>query len=66
MTDPIRARLDELAAADPDSVVAQGFGETLRSVLDLLDGCDETKTAMVMISGVRRVIAEHLGVTDGG
>lgn len=61
MTDPIRARLDDWQA-----ISKAEYGDALRAVLDL---CDEASPmgwghTQFYVADVRRVIAEHLGVTD--
>lgn len=65
MVDPIRACLDVWVG--PQQPSWREMREALRAVLDLCDQLDAAVAwppAVVQTPKVRRVIAEHLGVTD--
>lgn len=63
MSDPIRARLDEKARSSSGAfLIMEEYRAALRAVLDQLDNWDHRGRDMSW--EIRRVIAEHLGVTD--
>lgn len=62
MTDPIRARLNGPNMLHEDMYQ---WRDALRAVLDLCDEPDPEMTFPEYQANIRRVIAEHLGVTDG-
>lgn len=65
--DPIRARLARIELGCSVFGEPQEMVDALHAVLDLCDdGEGTTRYEMAQVSVIRRVIAEHLGVTDVG